>query len=137
MNLQNFTTLRVMLTGILTLFSLAFSLPAAANVYPCAHGPGPNEVQVGMTPSGNGIASIALCTSNASSASSRSSESEGTAKVLESYREVIALKSPSNIWSFPPVENGVCSAVFNANEGLVVIRAPQTKMATKPPSLTF
>lgn len=49
------------------LLALAWCLwptSAAAQAYPCPSGPGPGEVQVGMTPGGNGVASVPVCASN-------------------------------------------------------------------------
>jgi hypothetical protein len=44
-------------------FSALISTPAAAQeTYICGGGPGPGEIQVGMTPSGNGVAALPLCT---------------------------------------------------------------------------
>jgi Domain of unknown function (DUF4189) len=44
-------------------FAAMLSTPAAAQeTYICGGGPGPGELQVGMTPSGNGVGALPLCT---------------------------------------------------------------------------
>ncbi len=58
--------------GQLSVIALAWCLwpaEAAAQAYPCPSGPGTGEVQVGMSPGGNGIASYPMCASDGGGAS--------------------------------------------------------------------
>lgn len=56
---------RLVMAGLLT----GLAVPALAQNYICPTGPGPGEIQVGMTPGGNGVGSVPVCMSNGSGGS--------------------------------------------------------------------
>lgn len=112
--------------------------PASAQAYPCPQGPGPGEEQVGSTPEGHGVAGMPLCLSTGSEEPSRAPEREGTADVRNAYNSFLeTLGTVPNAWSYPPPENGVCSAFFSGDGGYAIVRVPRGSATRSTPSLTF
>ncbi len=90
-------------------FVLGFGLlsqpqTAQAQAFPCPNGPGPGEVQVGVTGGSHGVAAIALCATVSnpdSSDSSRTSHSQPSRlpEFKESYMVVAWHKDSSAVWA--------------------------------------
>lgn len=123
--------------------SFAFMATPAKADYICASGPGPGEVQTGMTQGGPGIAAMPLCQEDGSSSGSQGgSWGDGvrslSQSIIEYDRYVSSIpKQPENVWTFNPPENNVCPAFYNGSNGYAVVRLPRTAAAKVKPTLTF
>lgn len=87
--------------AVFCLSVLFSSEPAAAFAYPC-NGPGPGRIMVGVSPGGNGVASVPMCEDDPNSASQ-----QGSAPVAASadYSAVAWHEDASDIWASARYQN--------------------------------
>jgi hypothetical protein len=73
--------------------------PAAAQgTFVCPGGPGPGEIQVGMTPGGNGVASVPVCASNGRSQPGQSAPPPVQMRALDNYFAAAWHPQSSDAW---------------------------------------
>ncbi len=77
------------------LFTLLPSEPAAAFAYPC-NGPGPGRIMVGMSPGGNGVASVPMCEDDPNSAPQQAAP---PAPARNDYSAVAWHQDANDVWA--------------------------------------
>lgn len=119
--------------AVLALFCCA---PLAAQ-HLCPAGPGRGERQIGAQGGGRGVAPVPIC----EFVNSRPRQ-EGAPAWYEpggkiGWEQPYQAPSPKNVWKFPESEKGVCTALFVANGGFIILELPKALTTSGIPKARF
>lgn len=127
---------------------LAVASPAAAQ-YVCPSGPGPGEVQVGMTPGGQGTAPVPLCQEDGSSSGAQLEPWDETVRGMGEAARAMGEQTTADLnrlsditkeaselvrWRYS-APGQACSATYFSRDGFIRIDGPTGRL--KNPTVTF